>query len=128
MTQKEYELKCEIEKLRKENKELKIKNKDLESQKKTYYNKLKLQSEQLRSLSNENKIEEYKEIKRKYDIARDTIRILATQMKQKDSIIQDLTARLNKNSSNSSKPSSTDGFKKVIHNFREKLKEKLEDS
>ena len=26
MTQKEYELKCEIEKLRKENKELKIKN------------------------------------------------------------------------------------------------------
>ena len=28
MTQKEYELKCEIEKLRKENKELKIKNKD----------------------------------------------------------------------------------------------------
>ena len=125
MTQKEYELKCEIEKLRKENKELKIKNKDLESQKKTYYNKLKLQSEQLRSMSNESKIEEYKEIKRKYDIARDTIRILATQMKQKDSIIQDLTARLNKNSSNSSKPSSTDGFKKVIHNFREKTERKI---
>ncbi|MEI3401022.1 MAG: hypothetical protein V8R51_01080 [Clostridia bacterium] len=74
---------------------------------------MKLQSKQLRSLSNENKIEEYKEIKRKYDIARDTIRILATQMKQKDGVIQDLTARLNKNSSNLSKPSSTDGFKKV---------------
>lgn len=41
-------------------------------------------------------------------------------MKQKDSIIQDLKSRLNKNSSNSSKPSSTDGFKKVIHNCREK--------
>ena len=125
MTQKEYELKCEIEKLRKENKELKIKNKDLEAQKKTYYNKLKLQSEQLRNLSNESKIEEYKEIKRKYDIAMDTIRVLGKQMKQKDSIIQDLTARLNKNSSNSSKPSSTDGFKKVIHNFREKTERKI---
>lgn len=120
MTQKEYELKCENERLKKENKELKNKNKDLETQKKTLCNKLQIQSEQLRKLNNESKIEEYKEIKRKYDIAMDTIRVLGKQMKQKDSIIQDLKSRLNKNSSNSSKPSSTDGFKKVIHNCREK--------
>ncbi len=125
MTQKEYELKCEVEKLKKENKDLKNKNKDLEAQKKTYYNKLQIQSEQLRKLNNESKIEEYKEIKRKYDIAMDTIRILGKQMKQKDSIIQDLKSRLNKNSSNSSKPSSTDGFKKVIHSCREKTGRKI---
>lgn len=125
MTQKEYELKCEVEKLKKENKELKIKNKDLEAQKKTYYNKLQIQSNQLRKLNNESRIEEYKEIKRKYDIAMDTIRILGKQMKQKDSIIQDLKSRLNKNSSNSSKPSSTDGFKKVIHSCREKTGRKI---
>ena len=70
-------------------------------------------------------IEEYKEIKRKYDIAMDTIRVLGKQMKQKDSIIQDLKSKLNKNSSNSSKPSSTDGFKKVIHNCKEKTDKKV---
>ena len=36
MTQKEYELKCEVERLKKENKELKNKNKDLEIQKKKH--------------------------------------------------------------------------------------------
>ena len=125
MTQKEYEQACEIEKLKKENRELKIKNKNLETQKKTLCNKLQIQNEQLRKLNSESKIEEYKELKRKYDISMDTIRILGKQMKQKDSIIQDLKARLNKNSSNSSKPSSTDGFKKVIHNCREKTNRKV---
>lgn len=125
MTQKEYELKCENERLKKENKELKNKNKDLEAQKKTLSNKLQIQSEQLKKLNNESKIEEYKQIKRKYDIAMDTIRVLGKQMKQKDSIVQDLKCRLNKNSSNSSKPSSTDGFKKVIHNCREKTERKI---
>ena len=46
-------------------------------------------------------------------------------MKQKDSIIQDLKSRLNKNSSNSSKPSSTDGLKKMIHSCREKTGKKI---
>lgn len=125
MTDKEYKLQCEVERLKKENKELKNKNKDLETQKKTYYNKLQIQNEQLMKYKGEDKTEAYNEIKRKYDIAMDTIRVLGKQMKQKDSIIQDLTARLNKNSSNSSKPSSTDGFKKVIHNCREKTGRKI---
>ncbi|MEI3401051.1 MAG: hypothetical protein V8R51_01235 [Clostridia bacterium] len=89
---------------------------------------MKLQSEQLRSLSNENKIEEYKEIKRKYDIARDTIRILATQMKQKDSIIQDLTARLNKNSRTKVNLLQRMALKRLSIILEKKLKEKLEDS
>lgn len=125
LTQKEYELKCENEKLKKENKNLKIKNKDLEAQKKTLSNKLQTQSEQLRKSNNESKIEDFKIVKRKYDIAMDTIRVLGKQMQQKESIIQDLKSRLNKDSSNSSKPSSTDGFKKVIHNCREKTDRKV---
>lgn len=125
MTEKEYKLQCEVEKLRKENQALKNKNKDLEAQKKTLSNKFELQSEQLWKLKSESKIDEYKEIKRKYDIAMDTIRVLGKQMKQKDSIIQDLKSRLNKDSTNSSKPSSTDGFKKVIHSCREKTDRKI---
>lgn len=125
MTEKEYKLQCEVEKLRKENQALKNRNKDLEAQKKTLSNKFELQSEQLWKLKSESKIDEYKEIKRKYDIAMDTIRELGKQMKQKDSIIQDLKSRLNKDSTNSSKPSSTDGFKKIIHSCREKTDRKI---
>ncbi len=125
MTQNEYKLKCEIEKLKKENKELKNRNKDLEIQKKTFCNKLKIQSEQLELLSKENKIKDYKEIKRKYDVALDEIKNLNKIITNKDSVIQALTARINKNSTNSSKPSSTDGFEKHIHNFRTKTGKKV---
>ena len=125
MTEKEYKLKCEVERLKKENKELKNKNKDLEAQKKTYFNKLQIQNEQLEILSKENKTEECEELKRKYSIAKDEIGKLRKEIDNKDSIIQALKARLNKNSSNSSKPSSTDGFKKVIHNCREKTGRKV---
>ena len=47
MTEKEYKLTCENERLKKENKELKNKNKDLEAQKKTYFNKLQIQNDLL---------------------------------------------------------------------------------
>lgn len=125
MTKNEYELQCENEKLKKQIKELKNKNKDLETQKKTFCNKLKIQSEQLELLSKENKIKDYKEIKRKYNIAIEEIKNLNKVISNKDSVIQALTARINKNSSNSSKPSSTDGFKKVIHNCRAKTGKKV---
>ena len=125
MTEKEYKLKCENERLKKENKKLKNKNKDLEAQKKTYFNKLQIQNEQLEILRKENKTEECKELKRKYSIAKDEIDKLRKEIDNKDSIIQALKARLNKNSTNSSKPSSTDAFKKVIHNCREKTGRKV---
>lgn len=125
MTEREYKLQCENEKLKRQVTELKNKNKDLEIQKKTYCNKLKIQSEQFEQLSKENKTKENKELKRKYNIAQKEITKLNKIIANKDSVIQALTARINKNSSNSSKPSSTDGYKKVIHNFREKTGKKV---
>lgn len=118
MTEKEYRLACEVERLKKENQELKNKNRDLEAQKKTFVNKLKIQSEQYEDLkkNSQNCIE----LKRKNDLLRDEIKSLKKLIEQKNSALEALKARLNKNSSNSSKPSSTDGFKKRIHNCREK--------
>lgn len=125
MTQKEYELKCENERLKKELNEKNNKIRDLESQKKTLSSKLKIQNDYVEDLKKENKSTECKEYKRKYNISKDEIKKLKKELANKDSIIQALTARLNKNSTNSSKPSSTDGFKKVIHNCREKTGRKI---
>lgn len=50
----------------------------------------------------------------------ETIEILKKQNKEKDEEILRLKSKNNKDSSNSSKPSSTNGFKKVITNRREK--------
>lgn len=125
MTQKEYQQACEIEKLKKELKEKNNKIRDLECQKKTLKSKLKIANDYAEDLKKENKIKDYEEIERKYNIAKDEIRSLNKEISNKDSIIQALKARLNKNSTNSSKPSSTDGFKKVIHNCREKTGRKV---
>lgn len=118
MTEKEYKLACEVEKLKKENQELRNKNKDLETQKKTFVNKLKIQNEQYEywKKNSQNCVE----LKRKIKLLRDEIKSLKNVIEQKDSALEALKVRLKKNSSNSSKPSSTDGFKKKIHNFREK--------
>lgn len=88
-------------------------------------NKLKIQNEQYEDFNKENRAKECEEYKRKYSIAKGDIKTLKKELANKDSIIQALVARLNKNSSNSSKPSSTDGFKKVIHNCREKTGKKV---
>lgn len=125
MTQKEYELACENEKLKKKIKELENKNKDLEAEKKTFKLKLKILSEQLDSANKKNKTTYYKS---KYEIALQDIQVLKAQYKKqlqnKDDYITRLKAQLQKDSSNSSKPSSTNGFKKVVHNFREKTEKK----
>ena len=42
MTEKEYKLQCEVEKLRKENQALKNKNKDLEAQKKNIIEQIRV--------------------------------------------------------------------------------------
>jgi len=78
---------------------------------------LKQKDELLKDLLRENKTEEYK---RKYLISKDEIKRLTRELEAINAIVEDLKTRINKNSSNSSKPSSTDGFKKQIHNFREK--------
>jgi chromosome segregation ATPase len=48
-----------------------------------------------------------------------------TEIEHLNTTIMNLTARIKKDSSNSSKPPSTDGFKKTIHNSREKSEKKL---
>lgn len=116
MTQKEYELMLEIEKLKKENKELKIKNKDLESEKKTLKNKLMIANEYIEDLQKENKTKEYNEAMRKNSLLRDEINSLKEQISSKEITIQNLTVQLKKDSTNSSKPSSTDNiYKKKVH-------------
>lgn len=97
MTQKEYQQACEIERLKKENRELKNKNKDLENGKKTLKSKLKIANDYAEDLKKENKIKDYEELERKYNISKDEIRSLNKEISNKDSIIQALKARLNKN-------------------------------
>lgn len=96
MTQKEYQQACEIERLKKENRELKNKNKDLENEKKTLKSKLKIANDYAEDLKKENKIKDYEELERKYNISKDEIRSLNKEISNKDSIIQALKARLNK--------------------------------
>lgn len=117
MTQKEYELQCEVEKLKKEVTQLKNKNKDLESEKKTFKNKLKIQSDFVNDLLKENKTLYYKN---KYELEKAKNQELEQKIEYKEQYIIKLSGQIQKNSGNSSKPSSTDGFKKVIHNSREK--------
>lgn len=116
MTQKEYELKCENEKLKKENQMLKLKNKDLESEKKTLSNKLKIANEYIEDLEKSNKINEYKNAMIKNSLLKDEINSLKEEISEKETTITNLTVQLKKDSTNSSKPSSTDNiYTKEVH-------------
>ncbi len=116
MTQKEYELMCKVEKLERENKELKNKNKDLEIEKKTLKGQLKNANEIIEDLQKENKTKEYKEAMRKNSLLKDEINSLKEQITSKETRIKNLTVQLKKDSTNSSKPSSTDNiYKKKVH-------------
>ena len=123
MTQKEYELKCENEKLKKQIKQKDLKISDLESQKKTLFNKLKIQTQKSEDLKKENKTEENKVLQRKNEILRDELKIVKKKLIEKDLVILNLSTRLKKDSTNSSKPSSTDSIytkKTHIVNSRKK--------
>lgn len=125
MTQKENEQAREIEKLKKIIKQKDIKIKDLEIEKKTLLNKLKIQNEQYEDLEKENKTKYYKN---KYELALQEKNIMKkqyeSQLKAKEDYIANITVQLHKDSTNSNKPSSTDGYKKKIHNCREKTGKK----
>ena len=56
---REYQQACEIERLKKENRELKNKNEDLENGKKTLKSKLKIANDYAEDLKKENKIKDY---------------------------------------------------------------------
>lgn len=116
MTQKEYKQQCEIAKLKKKVQELENKNKDLELEKKTLKDQLKIANDYIEDLEKENKTKEYNEAMRKNSLLKDQIKSLNEQIEAKDTTIQNLTVQLKKDSTNSSKPSSTDSiYKKKVH-------------
>lgn len=113
-SKREQELELEVKRLKAENETLK---KTLKLQDK----QLKQKSELLEDFQKENKTNYYKN---KYELALQDKKVMKKQfekeLKVKDDYIAQLSARLNKNSTNSSKPSSTDGFKHVVHNCSKK--------
>ena len=114
-SKREQELELEVQRLKKENETLK---KTLKIQAK----QLKIQEELLEDSLKENKTLYYKN---KYELEREKNKELENKLKEKEEYIAKIRRQLNKNSSNSSKPSSTDGFKKKIHNTREKTGRKV---
>ena len=113
-SKREQELEEEVKKLKKEietlKKTLKLQNKQM-----------KQKDEILEDLLKENKTIYYKN---KYELEKEKNKQLEIQLKEKEDYIAKIRGQLGKNSSNSSKPSSTDGFKKIIHNSREKTERK----
>ncbi len=104
--------------------ELEAENKRLKKEIETLKKTLKLQSKQMKQQNElfEDLLKENKTIyyKIKYENAKEENAELRKKLQEKEDYIAKVNGQLAKNSSNSSKPSSTDGYKKVIHNSREK--------
>lgn len=105
-SKREQELELEVKRLKQENETLK---KTLKIQKK----EAKEQYEIYEDLLKENKSVYYKQ---KYEIEKEKNEKLEKELNNKMDYIANVLGQMHKNSSNSSKPSSTDGLKKVIHN------------
>ena len=107
---REQELEIEVKRLKEENELLK-KKLNLQSK------QLKQQKEVLEDVLKENKTFYYKI---KYENASAENKKLMEKLQEKEDYISKINNQLAKNSTNSSKPSSTDGFSKQIHSSREK--------
>ena len=108
-SRREQELELEVKRLKKENEELK---KTVKIQQK----QLKQQNELLEDVEKSSKIKENRELKRKNELLKDDLNKANEIIKEKDNEIKLLVARIQKDSTNSSKPSSTDSiYKKPIH-------------
>lgn len=113
----------ELKKIMDENKKLKIENQKYKKENELLKKTLKIQSKQLKNqreliedLQKENKIKEYNEAMRKNSLLRDEIKTLKEEISSKETRIQNLATQLKKDSTNSSKPSSTDNiYKKKVH-------------
>ena len=103
--------------LEEENRRLKKEIETLKKTSKIQKKQLKQKTEILEDLLKENKTIYYKN---KYLLEKEENEKLRKQLQEKEDYIAKIRGQLGKNSSNSSKPSSTDGFKKIIHNSREK--------
>lgn len=102
-SKREQELELENKRLKKENELLK---KTLKIQKK----QLKNANELIEDLQKENKIKEYNEAMRKNSLLKEELKKLQEKIEDKEVTIQNLTVQLKKDSTNSSKPSSTDNI------------------
>ena len=77
---------------------------------------MKSANELIEDLQKENKTKAYNEAMRKNSLLRDEINSLKEEISCKDTTIQNLAVQLKKDSTNSSKPSSTDNiYKKKVH-------------
>jgi len=122
-----------IQQLERENKDLKIQNQNLKKQnrilkeeiediKKSYDTKFELMNKRFDALYNDlsKANSRIKELEEENKELKNIIKQKDKKIEELNNTIANLTARIKKDSSNSSKPSSTDGFKKQVHNFRQK--------
>ncbi len=116
-SEREWKLIQQVEQLKKKNKKLELENKDLKSQKKTLKNKLQIAKESIEESKKFNKVAENERLKLENTILKTENEKLKLELAQSNKIIDNLKVRINKDSSNSSKPSSTDCiYTKKIHN------------
>jgi len=117
--------------LMEENKRLKTENERLKKNVTFIKEKLKIQNEKLEDLLKDNNIRKYQEYRRQYELVLEERKIeRASHKKEVENLkttIQNLTGRINKNSSNSSIPSSSEIIftkKKCVNTSREKTDRK----
>lgn len=116
ITEREWKLMQENERLKAKVKKQNIEIADLKSQKKTLKSKLQIANEYAEDLKKNNKIKENEKLKLKISILSAEKEKLKSELATQIMTINNLTTRLNKDSSNSSKPSSSDNiYKKKIH-------------
>jgi cell division protein FtsB len=124
--------------LERENKDLKTQIKSLKAQnkiledlrkedQKNFELKFELMNRRIDALYTDFKKvnERNAELEKENKELKDKIIKLEEDLEKANKTISSLKARIKKDSSNSSKPPSTDGFKKKIHNFREKTDKKV---
>lgn len=73
---------------------------------------MKFANEYIEDLEKANKAKEYKEVLLKNSLLKNQINSLNSQLDEKDVTIQNLITQIKKDSTNSSKPSSTDNIYK----------------
>ncbi len=116
-SEREWKLMQEVEKLKTKVKKQSVEIADLKSQKKTLQNKLKIANEFIEDLKKNNKTNENEKLKLDISVLTSKIKTLTQELAQSNKIVDNLKVRINKDSSNSSKPSSTDCiYTKKIHN------------
>ncbi len=122
-SEREWKLVQENERLKTKVKKQTVEIADLKSQKKTLKNKLQIANENIEDLKRFNKIKENEDLKLENSILKAENEKLKLELVQSDKIVDNLKVRINKDSSNSSKPSSTDCiYTKKIHNNNNRKK------